>query len=233
MGRLLTQKANCIAKLSLSDSSFAAKSSLVQMRQPHETCLISYLATGNLVVHSLPHLRALLDADFVPYSEARIAHGMCLSSNGHLLYRPSPGEISKHSLSGQYKALINDMTGALYVAREMPEMPRGNFFKSLFSVSSSAASKQSDRDELFGDCSAAKAATRGVAMHIQSGAMEKLKGAASGSPFSLAREGLDERGEKLGEVEDRTLQMMNQAESYASSAHNLAQKFKDKKWYQF
>lgn len=130
----------------------------------------------------------------------------------------------------------------------MPEMPRTNFFRSLFgSVASSAVSKQSDRDELFGECSAGKP-SRGVAKHIGSAAgsapasgsnpagLDKLKGAAMGAmghDMRLAREGLDERGEKLSEIEDRTFQMMHQSESYAQTAHQLAQKFKDKKWYQF
>jgi len=236
LARLLTSKSNCVTKLDLSDSSFACSASLVQMRQPDESCLVCYMATGNIVVRSLPKLTILLDADFVPYSSSRIGSSMCFSRNGHCLYQPSRAEISKFTVGAQYGSLVNEMTGSLYVAREMPEMPRANFFKSLFSVSSSAASKQSDRDELFGECQAGKA-SRGVAKHISSGTgLDRLKGAAVGSmghEMRLAREGLDERGEKLGEIEDKTLQMLNQSESYSQAAHQLAQKFKDKKWYQF
>lgn len=181
-----------------------------------------------------------MDEDFVPCSSGRIASSMCFSRNGHCLYQPSSTEISKFTLSAQYKALINDMTGLLYVPKDMPEMPRGNFFKSLFSVTSSAASKQSDRDELFSECSAGKA-QRGVAKHIPSttggpAGLDKLKGAAVGTmghDVRVAREGLDERGEKLSEIDDKTLLMLNQSESYSQAAHQLAQKFKDKKWYQF
>lgn len=211
------------------------------MRQPDESCLVSYMATGNILVHSMPKLKHLMDADFVPCSSGQIVSSLCFSRNGHCLYQPSKSEISKFTISSQYKALINDMTGLLYVPKDMPEMPRGNFFKSLFSVTSSA-SKQSDRDELFSECSAGKA-QRGVAKHISSSGsagapsgLDKLKGAAAGTmghDLRVAREGLDERGEKLGEIEDKTLIMMNQSESYAQAAHQLAQKFKDKKWYQF
>lgn len=258
LGRLLTNKANCISKMDISDSSYACRSSLVQMRQPDEACLVSYLATGSVLVHSLPQLRLLLEADFVPHSNQRIGASMCFSRNGHCLYQPSGGEISKFTVSSQYCGLVNEMTGLLYVPRDMPEMPRANFFKSLFSTvaSSSAASKQSDRDELFGESTAGKAA-RGVAKHFGASAatsgaaasggaaggggasasgLEKLRGAAAGTmghDMRVAREGLDERGEKLGEIEDRTLAMMNQSESYAQSAHQLAQKYKEKKWYQF
>lgn len=241
LAKLLTNKNNLFASIELSDTSFACRSALVHMRQPEESCLVSYMATGNIVVHSVPKLRPLMDADFVPCSSSRVASSMCFSRNGHCLYRPSSTEISKFTISAQYKALLNEMTGLLYVPKEMPEMPRGNFFKSLFSVTSSAASKQSDRDELFGECSAGKA-QRGVAKHISSGAsgtqssLEKLKGAAAGTmghDLRVAREGLDERGEKLSEMEDKTLAMLNQSESYSQAAHQLAQKFKDKKWYQF
>lgn len=227
--------------MDICDSSYACRSQLVQWRQPDETCLVSYLATGSIMVHSLPQLRLMLEADFVPHYNQRIANSMCFSRNGHCLYQPFRGEVSKFTLSAQYRALINEMTGLLYVPRDMPEMPRANFFKSLFSVaSSSAASKQSDRDELFGGDSGK--ASRGVAKHFSTSGstvasgMDKLRSAAVGTmghDLRVAREGLDERGEKLGEIEDRTLQMMNQSESYAQSAHQLAQKFKDKKWYQF
>lgn len=250
---LLTNKNNLVAKIQISDSSYACRSAVVQMRSPDESCLVSYLATGNLTVHSLPKLRPLMDVDFVPYSSPRISLSMCFSRNGHCLYQPSASEIQKFTLSSQYKALVAEMIGSLYVPREMPEMPRANFFKSLFSVASST--KQSDRDELFGECSSGKP-SRGVAKHLGSGAtsgsgasgssgtagqpsaggMDKLKGAAVGTmgyEMRMAREGLDERGEKLSEIEDKTLHMLNSSESYAQAAHQLAQKFKDKKWYQF
>lgn len=42
---------------------------------------------------------------------------------------------------------------------------------------------------------------------------------------------ISERGEKLGEIEDRSAQLMNTAEQFASAAHNVMLKYKDKKWY--
>ena len=239
----LVNKKNLIAECDLSETSYSCRSAIVQMRSPEESCLVSYLATGNIVVHSLPRLRPILmDTDFTPYSSPRISSSMALARNGHCLYQPTAGEICKFTISAQYKSLVNEMIGLVYVPREMPDMPRTNFFKSLFSVPQSV--KQSDRDELFGECSAGKA-SRGVAKHLSgSGAgggggpstMDKLKGAAVGTmghEMRMAREGLDERGEKLSEIEDRTLNMMNSAEGYSQAAHQLAQKFKDKKWYQF
>lgn len=241
--KLLANKRNLLAECELSDTSYACRSQVVKWRSPSECCLVSYLATGQVVVHSLPRLRPkLMDADFVPYSNARLAQTMCFSTNGHCLYQPSPGEICKFTISSNYKSLVNEMLGLVYVPREMPEQPRANFFKSLFSVSQ--ASKQSDRDELFGESASGKAA-KSVAKHLggsgasgqpQLSSMEKLKSAAIGTmghEMRMAREGLDERGERLGELEDHTLNMLNQSETYAQAAHQLAQKFKEKKWYQF
>lgn len=42
-----------------------------------------------------------------------------------------------------------------------------------------------------------------------------------------------ERGEKLGDLDDRSAQMMNQAENFAQVAHQIMLRYKDKKWYQF
>lgn len=51
--------------------------------------------------------------------------------------------------------------------------------------------------------------------------MEGMKGAASGVVGELARAriALDERGQKLGELEDRTAAMMASAESFSKHAH--------------
>lgn len=41
-----------------------------------------------------------------------------------------------------------------------------------------------------------------------------------------------ERGEKLGELEDRTEKLKMDSELYMHSAQQLKNKYKDKKWYQ-
>ncbi|KAG9510031.1 Ribonucleoside-diphosphate reductase large subunit [Fragariocoptes setiger] len=220
-----TQIVSTLAKAKLSDTSYACKSNVVLMRQTDEHCLVTYLATGNILIHSLPKLKVLFDADFVPFSN-RTAESIMFSKNGHGLYMSSPSEITKFTFSSSYKALVNDMLGSAYVPREMPEMPKQNFFKSLFST----GPKASDRDELFSE---AGKASRSVARHIPGAAgLDRLKSAAHGTmahEMRVAREGLDERGEKLSELEDKTLQMMNSADTYSKSAHDLVQKFKDKK----
>jgi syntaxin-binding protein 5 len=40
-----------------------------------------------------------------------------------------------------------------------------------------------------------------------------------------------ERGEKLGQLEERSQRMMSESENFSQSAHTLMLKYKDKKWY--
>lgn len=71
---------------------------------------------------------------------------------------------------------------------------------------------------------AAGKASRSLAQHIPGpGGMEGMKGAASGVVGDLARAriALDERGQKLGELEERTAAMMASAESFSKHAHDV------------
>lgn len=74
-----------------------------------------------------------------------------------------------------------------------------------------------------GEASAGKA-SRSLAQHIPGQAgMEGMKVAASGVMGDLARArvALDERGQRLGELEDRTALMMTSAETFSKHAHEV------------
>lgn len=74
-----------------------------------------------------------------------------------------------------------------------------------------------------GETGAGKA-PRSLAQHIPGpGGIEGMKGAASGIVGDLARAriALDERGQKLGEVEERTAAMMASADSFSKHAHEV------------
>ena len=79
------------------------------------------------------------------------------------------------------------------------------------------------RRPLVGEASAGKA-SRSLAQHIpgQVG-MEGMKAAAGGVVGDLARAriALDERGQRLGELEDRTAHMMTSAETFSKHAHEV------------
>lgn len=71
---------------------------------------------------------------------------------------------------------------------------------------------------------AAGKASRSLAQHIPGpGGIEGMKGAASGVVGDLARAriALDERGQKLGELEERTAAMMASADSFSKHAHEV------------
>lgn len=71
---------------------------------------------------------------------------------------------------------------------------------------------------------AAGKASRSLAQHIPGpGGIEGMKGAASGVVGELARAriALDERGQKLGELEERTAAMMASADSFSKHAHEV------------
>jgi syntaxin-binding protein 5 len=52
------------------------------------------------------------------------------------------------------------------------------------------------------------------------------------SEISRAHKLMVERGEKLGQLEDKAEKMRSEAENFSTSAHDLMLKYKDKKWYQ-
>lgn len=65
-------------------------------------------------------------------------------------------------------------------------------------------------------------ASRTLAQHIP-GSIEGMKGAAGGAIGDLARArlALDERGQKLGELDDKTARMMSSAEALSKHAHEV------------
>lgn len=85
------------------------------------------------------------------------------------------------------------------------------FKKHLFAVGEAAAGK----------------ASRSLAQHIPGQAgVEGMKVAASGAVGELARAriALDERGQRLGELEERTALMMASAETFSKHAHEVLKK---------
>jgi len=59
-----------------------------------------------------------------------------------------------------------------------------------------------------------------------------MRSSTAASEIAKTRLMLVERGDKLGQLEDRTGKMMSDAENFSSAAHSLMLKYKDKKWYQ-
>nr|XP_061806295.1 syntaxin-binding protein 5-like isoform X2 [Nerophis lumbriciformis] len=219
----------CIYKHSITEASFVLRADVVQMSQG--VCLACFCANGHIMTLSLPGLRPLMDVNYLPLTDMRIARTFCFTNLGQAMYLCSPTEVQRITYSQDTCENLQEMLGELFMPVETPEAPNRGFFKGLFG----GGAQSLDREELFGEEVAGRA-SRSLAQHIPGpGGIEGMKGAASGVVGDLARAriALDERGQKLGELEERTAAMMASADSFSKHAHEMMLKCKDKKWYQF
>uniref|UniRef100_H3D3Y0 Syntaxin-binding protein 5-like n=1 Tax=Tetraodon nigroviridis TaxID=99883 RepID=H3D3Y0_TETNG len=219
----------CISKHNITETSFILRADVVQMSQG--ACVACFCANGHIMTLSVPGLRPLMDVNYLPLTDMRIARTFCFTNLGQAMYLCSPTEIQRITYSQDICENLQEMLGELFTPVETPEAPNRGFFKGLFG----GGAQSLDREELFGEIAAGKA-SRSLAQHIPGpGGIEGMKGAASGVVGELARAriALDERGQKLGELEERTAAMMASADSFSKHAHEMMLKCKDKKWYQF
>ncbi|XP_063765015.1 syntaxin-binding protein 5 isoform X3 [Eleginops maclovinus] len=217
-----------VHKHSITESSFVLRADVVTVGGGN--CIACFCANGHIMTLSLPSLRPPADVNYLPLTDMRIARTFCFSHLGQALYLTSPTEIQRITYSQDTCEHRQEMLSELFTPVETPEAPNRGFFKGLFG----GGAQSLDREDLFGETGAGKA-SRSLAQHIPGpGGMEGMKGAASGVVGDLARAriALDERGQKLGELEDRTAAMMASADSFSKHAHDMMLKYKDKKWYQ-
>ncbi|RXN33833.1 syntaxin-binding 5-like protein [Labeo rohita] len=208
---------NCIYEHNITETSFVLRADVVTMTTG--LGIACFCANGHIMTLSLPSLRPLLDVNYLPLTDMRIARTFCFSNQGQALYLTSPTEIQRITYSQETCDNLQEMLGELFTPVETPEAPNRGFFKGLFG----GGAQSLDREDLFGEVSAGKA-SRSLAQHIPGpGGMEGMKGAASGVVGELARAriALDERGQKLGELEERTAAMMASADSFSKHAHDV------------
>ncbi|KAG1677413.1 Syntaxin-binding protein 5-like [Nymphon striatum] len=193
----------------------------------YSACLFCYVANGNISAYSLPRLKLLLDQDFLPLTDLRIARTICFSNFSQGLYLCSPSELQKFTVSSDHVCNLQEMLGQLFLTKDMPEAPKQGFFKGLFGGGPSPL----DKEELFGESSGKP--SRSVAKHIP-GNLDHIRaqqGSLAGE-LSRTRMALQERGEALGQLEDKSARMMSEAENFSNMSHQLMLKYRDKKWYQ-
>uniref|UniRef100_A0A8C5MA32 Syntaxin-binding protein 5-like n=1 Tax=Leptobrachium leishanense TaxID=445787 RepID=A0A8C5MA32_9ANUR len=219
----------CLYVHNITETSFLLRADVVTLC--NSVLLACFCANGHIMTISLPSLRPMLDVNYLPLTDMRIARTFCFTNGGQALYLTSPTEIQRITYSQEMCDSLQDTLGDLFSLVETPEAQNKGFLKGLFGGSGQTL----DREELFGEATAGKA-SRSLAQHIPGqGGLEGVKGAATGVAADLyrARIGLDERGQRLGELEERTAGMMSSAEAFSKHAHELMLKYKDKKWYQF
>ncbi|KAG7265841.1 hypothetical protein CRUP_010483 [Coryphaenoides rupestris] len=227
--KVLAMPSQAVAfKHNITESSFVLRADVVQMANTY--CIACFCANGHIMTLrsqiSLFSLRRGLPApcwtlNYLPLTDMRIARTFTFSNLGQALYLTSPTEVQRITYSQETCDNLQEMLCELFTPVETPEAPNRGFFKGLFG----GGAQSLDREDLFGETAAGKA-SRSLAQHIPGpGGMEGMKGAASGVA-------LDERGQKLGELDERTAAMMASADSFSKHAHDMMLKYKDKKWYQ-
>ncbi|MEQ2161043.1 Syntaxin-binding protein 5-like [Goodea atripinnis] len=157
---------SCLFVHNITESSFVLRADVVSLC--NSVCLACFCANGHVMTLRYElHLRPLMDVNYLPLTDMRIARTFCFTNEGQALYLSSPTEIQRITYS-----------------QEMCD-------------------------------------------NLQGG-VEGMKVAASGVVGELARAriALDERGQRLGELEERTALMMTSAETFSKHAHEV--RIKDK-----
>ncbi|XP_046903320.1 LOW QUALITY PROTEIN: syntaxin-binding protein 5-like [Hypomesus transpacificus] len=219
----------CLFVHNITESSFVLRADVVTVC--NSVGLACFCANGHVMILSLPSLRPLMDVNYLPLTDMRIARTFYFTNSGQALYLSSPTELQRITYSQEMCDNLQEMLGELFTPIETPEAPNRGFLKGFFGGNA----QNFDREELFGEAAAGKA-SRSLAQHIPGPAgMEGMKAAAGGVVGDLARAriALDQRGERLGELEERTALMMTSADTFSKHAHEVMLKCKDKKWYQF
>ncbi|KAL4656611.1 syntaxin-binding protein 5-like isoform X1 [Arapaima gigas] len=213
----------------ITESYFVLRADVVSVC--NSVCLACFCANGHVMTLSLPSLRPLLDVNYLPLTDMRIARTFCFADGGQALYLSSPTEIQRIAYTQEMCDSLQDVLGELFTPVETPEVQNKGFLKGFFGGNTQTF----DREELFGEAAAGKA-SRSLAQHIPGqGSIEGMRASAGGAMGDLARARLaaEERGQRLGELEERTALMMSSAEMFSKHAHEVMLKYKDKKWYQF
>nr|XP_014433957.1 syntaxin-binding protein 5-like isoform X4 [Pelodiscus sinensis] len=216
----------CLYVHNITETSFLLRADVVTLC--NSICLACFCANGHIMTMSLPSLRPMLDVNYLPVTDMRIARTFCFTNEGQALYLSSPTEIQRLTYSQEMCDNLQDMLGDLFTPVETPEAQNRGFLKGLFGGSGQTF----DREELLGECANSHLSIQPLP---GSGGIEGMKGAAGGVIGDLARArlALDERGQRLGELDEKTAGMMTSAEAFSKHAHELMLKYKDKKWYQF
>uniref|UniRef100_A0A672YZ89 Syntaxin-binding protein 5-like n=1 Tax=Sphaeramia orbicularis TaxID=375764 RepID=A0A672YZ89_9TELE len=208
---------SCLFVHNITESSFVLRADVVSVC--NSACLACFCANGHVMTLSLPSLRPLMDVNYLPLTDMRIARTFCFTNGGQALYLSSPTEIQRITYSQEMCDNLQEMLGELFTPIETPEAQNRGFLKGFFGGNAHTF----DREELFGEAAAGKA-SRSLAQHIPGqGGVEGMKVAAGGAVGELARAriALDERGQRLGELEERTALMMTSAETFSKHAHEF------------
>jgi hypothetical protein len=207
-------------------------------------CLSILLSNGCIFIYTLPGLKLVLQYQHEPLTEPKILYSYRVSGNGQCLYQLSPSQFQRLSVTSVDHLNIPLAYPELYVPIEGPVPLSKGMLNDLFIGLTSPAAI--NRDKVFG-YEAAGRGWRSVARKddtyervkqrpagrgsIRSGGQSTASSTGGGgatNAFSKARQGLDERGEKLSETAIIAENLHKDSEDFAALAAKLAEKYRKK-----
>ncbi|KAI4806143.1 hypothetical protein KUCAC02_010723 [Chaenocephalus aceratus] len=126
----------------ITESSFVLRADVVTVS--NSVCLACFCANGHIMTLSLPSLRPLMDVNYLPLTDMRIARTFCFTNGGQALYLSSPTEIQRITYSQEMCDNLQEMLGELFTPIETPEAQNRGFLKGFFGGNS----HNFDREEL-------------------------------------------------------------------------------------
>uniref|UniRef100_A0ACB8ET03 Syntaxin-binding protein 5-like n=1 Tax=Sphaerodactylus townsendi TaxID=933632 RepID=A0ACB8ET03_9SAUR len=87
----------CLYVHNITDTSFLLTADVVALCS--SVCLACLCANGHIMILSLPSLRPLLDVNYLPVTDTRIARTFCFTNEGQALYLGSPTEVQRLTFS--------------------------------------------------------------------------------------------------------------------------------------
>ncbi|RXM35833.1 Syntaxin-binding protein 5-like [Acipenser ruthenus] len=88
---------NCLYAHSITESSFVLRADVVTVC--NSVCLACFCANGHIMTLSLPSLRPMLDVNYLPLTDMRIARTFCFTNGGQALFLSSPTEVQRITFS--------------------------------------------------------------------------------------------------------------------------------------
>ncbi|XP_078492957.1 syntaxin-binding protein 5-like isoform X2 [Ciona intestinalis] len=193
------------------------------------TCAACYTSSGHIVVLGLPSLNLLLNVPYLPPNDDRIAHTFSFTSDGQAMFLPNPTELQRIAYYVGIHENVQEMVGHLFVPCEDIEKPATGFLKGLFGGGYTSI----DRENLFGEGVNGK--TKAIARYIPGtggSSFEGFRHGNVGSEFHQLKNKVLERGQRLGELEEKSQKLVDSASRFAAVSNEVMHKYKNKRWYQ-
>uniref|UniRef100_A0A8C7XIP7 Syntaxin binding protein 5L n=1 Tax=Oryzias sinensis TaxID=183150 RepID=A0A8C7XIP7_9TELE len=121
---------SCLFVHNITESSFVLRADVVSVC--NSVCLACFCANGHVMMLSLPSLRPLMDVNYLPLTDMRIARTFYFTNGGQALYLSSPTEIQRITYTQEMCDNLQEMLGELFTPIETPEAQNRGFLKGFF-----------------------------------------------------------------------------------------------------